>query len=94
MCFSFLSRNQLLRWSIFALVIFPGSVFASVQEETSKGDAAFKSGKMKDAEKYYSSALKMDPDSWRIMRGLAETKFQLKKYRLANTLLKQPQGFP
>ena len=53
MCFSFLSRNQLLRWSIFALVIFPVSVFASVQEETSKGDAAFKLGKMKDAEKYY-----------------------------------------
>ena len=50
MCFSFLSRNQLLRWSIFALVIFPVSVLASVQEETSKGDAAFKLGKMKDAD--------------------------------------------
>ena len=78
MCFSFLFRNQLLRWSIFTLVIFPVSVFASVQEETSKGDAAFKLGKMKKAEKYFSSALKMDPDSWRIMRGLADTKFQLK----------------
>ena len=81
MCFSFLSRNQLLRWGLFALVIFPVSVFASVQEETSKGDAAFKRGKMNDAEKFYSSALKMDPNSWRIIRGLAETKFQLKKYR-------------
>ncbi|MZH05859.1 MAG: SUMF1/EgtB/PvdO family nonheme iron enzyme [Nitrospinae bacterium] len=87
MCFSFLSRNLLLRWSIFALVFFPFSVFASVQEETSKGDAAFKAGKMKKAEKYYSSALKMDPDSWRIMRGLAETKFQLKKYRETKELV-------
>ena len=87
MCFSFLFRNQLLRWSIFTLVIFPVSVFASVQEETSKGDAAFKLGKMKKAEKYYSSALKMDPDSWRIIRGLAETKFQLKKYRETKQLV-------
>ena len=87
MCFSFLFRNQLIRWSIFTLVIFPVSVFASVQEETSKGDAAFKLGKMKKAEKYYSSALKIDPDSWRIMRGLAETKFQLKKYRETKQLV-------
>ena len=77
----------MLRWSIFALVFFPFSVFASVQEETSKGDAAFKAGKMKKAEKYYSSTLKMDPDSWRIMRGLAETKFQLKKYRETKELV-------
>ena len=81
MFFSFSSTKQLLRWSIFVLIFSPVSVFASVQEETSKGDAAFKLGKMDEAEKYYSSALKMDPDSWRIMRGLAETKFQLKKYR-------------
>ncbi len=87
MCFSLLLKNQLLRWSILVLVFFPVSVFANVQEETSKGDAAFKMGKMKEAEKYYSSALKMDPDSWRIMRGLAETKFQLKKYRETKELV-------
>ncbi|MEK9628150.1 MAG: SUMF1/EgtB/PvdO family nonheme iron enzyme [Nitrospinota bacterium] len=81
MRFSLDSKYQCLRWAVFLLLLFPASVFASVQEETSKGDAAFKRGKMKEAEKYYSSALKMDPDSWRIMRGLAETKFQLKKYR-------------
>jgi formylglycine-generating enzyme len=80
MSFSFVFKNQLLRCGILILILFPASVFASVQEETSKGDAAFKMGKMKKAEKYYSSALQMDPDSWRIMRGLAETKFQLKKY--------------
>ena len=87
MCFSFSSTKQLLRWSIFTLIFFPVSVFASVQEETSKGDAAFKLGKMDEAEKYYSSALKMDPDSWRIMRGLAETKFILKKYRETKQLV-------
>ena len=87
MFFGFSSTKQLLRWSIFILIFFPVSVFASVQEETSKGDAAFKLGKMDEAEKYYSSALKMDPDSWRIMRGLAETKFQLKKYRETKQLV-------
>ena len=87
MCFSFLSIKQLLRWSIFALIFFPVSVFATVQEEISKGDSAFKMGKMDKAEKYYSAALKMDPDSWRIMRGLAETKFILKKYRETKELV-------
>ena len=81
MSFSFVFKNQLLRYSFLLLILFPVSVFANVQEETSKGDAAFKMGKMKKAEKYYSSALKMDPDNWRIMRGLAETKFILKKIR-------------
>jgi formylglycine-generating enzyme required for sulfatase activity len=87
MSFSFILKNQLLRWSFLILILFPISVFASVQEETSKGDAAFKLGKMKEAEKYYSSALKIDSDSWRIMRGLAETKFQLKKYRETKQLV-------
>mgnify|MGYP002862134397 FL=1 len=87
MCFSFSSIKQLLRWSIFALIFFPVSGFATVQEEISKGDAAFKMGKMNKAEKYYSAALKMDPDSWRIMRGLAETKFILKKYRETKPLV-------
>ena len=87
MSFSFVFKNQLLRYSFLLLILFPVSVFANVQEETSKGDAAFKMGKMKKAEKYYSSALKMDPDNWRIMRGLAETKFILKKYEETKQLV-------
>ena len=39
MCFSFSSTKQLLRWSIFVLIFSPVLVFASVQEEISKGDA-------------------------------------------------------
>jgi len=87
MNFSLVFKNQLLRCSVLMLILFPVSVFASVQEETSKGDAAFKLGKMEEAEKYYSSALKVDSDSWRIMRGLAETKFQLKKYKETKQLV-------
>ena len=87
MSFSFVFKNQLLRYSFLLLILFPVSVFANVQEETSKGDAAFKMGKMKKAEKYYSSALKMDPDNWRVMRGLAETKFILKKYEETKKLV-------
>jgi formylglycine-generating enzyme len=87
MSFSLVFKNQLLRCCIFILILLPVSVFASVQEETAKGDAAFKMGKMKKAEKYYSSALKMDSNSWRIMRGLAETKFILKKYKETKQLV-------
>ena len=87
MSFSFFSKNKFLRCSIISLLFFPVSVFAGVQEETSKGDIAFKSGKMEEAEANYSSALKMDPGSWRIMRGLAETKFRLKKYRETKDLV-------
>ncbi|MBC8283125.1 MAG: SUMF1/EgtB/PvdO family nonheme iron enzyme [Nitrospinae bacterium] len=87
MSFCFWSKHHLIRWSIISLILFPISVFAGVQEITSKGDAAFKEGKMAEAEKYYSSALEMDPDSWRILRGLAETKFKLKKYRETKELV-------
>ena len=87
MCLSLFSKNNILGWSIICLMFFTTSAFAGVQEETSKGDAAFKDGKIEEAEVHYSSALKMDPDSWRIMRGLAETKFRLKKYRETKDLV-------
>ena len=87
MCLSLFSKKNILGCSIICLMFFTTSAFAGVQEETSKGDTAFKDGKIEEAEAYYSSALKMDPDSWRIMRGLAETKFRLKKYRETKDLV-------
>jgi formylglycine-generating enzyme required for sulfatase activity len=87
MCLSLFSKNNILGWSIICLMFFTASAFAGVQEETSKGDTAFKDGKIEEAEAHYSSALKIDPDSWRIMRGLAETKFRLKKYRETKDLV-------
>ena len=87
MFFSIFSKNNILSWSIICFILFPVSIFAGVQEETSKGDMAFKDGKIEEAEAHYSSALKMDPNSWRIMRGLAETKFRLKKYRETKDLV-------
>lgn len=87
MFFSIFSKNNILSWSIICFILFPVSIFAGVQEETSKGDMAFKDGKIEEAEVHYSSALKMDPNSWRIMRGLAETKFRLKKYRETKALV-------
>ena len=54
MSFSFVFKNQLLRFCFLILILFPVSVLANVQEETAKGDHAFKMGKMKKAEKYYS----------------------------------------
>ena len=88
MRFSFSSKHPLFWCCVITLsLLFPVAIFASVQEETSKGDAAFKLGKMEEAEKHYSSALKKDPNSWRIMRGLAESKFQLKKYKETKSLV-------
>jgi len=81
MRFSYFVKYTFLILSAIYLVLFPIYAFAGVQEETAKGDVAYKEGKMEEAEAYYSSALKMDPDSWRIMRGLAETKFRLNKFR-------------
>ena len=50
MCFSLFSKNNILSWSIVCCVLFPVSTFAGVQEETSKGDMAFKEGKIEEAE--------------------------------------------
>lgn len=69
------------------LLLFPSLGFSSVIDETLKGDENVVEGKLEEAEKHYARALEMDPDNWRIMRPLAEVRFQLKKYKETKELV-------
>ncbi|MBT5550177.1 MAG: SUMF1/EgtB/PvdO family nonheme iron enzyme [Nitrospina sp.] len=83
--FAFL-RNTIcfLAVSIFLL---PGFGFASVVDETLKGDADLAIDRIPEAEKHYATALKMDPGNWRVMRSLAEVKFRQEKYQETKKLV-------
>jgi formylglycine-generating enzyme len=72
---------------VFSFFMFPVLAFASVVDETLAGDASLVEGKTLEAEKHYATALKMDPGNWRVMRSLAEVKFQLKKYQETKQLV-------
>lgn len=69
--------------------LFPAMGFSSVVNETLKGDSLLAEGRIGDAEKHYASALQMDPGNWRVMWSLAETRFQLKKYKETKQLVDQ-----
>ena len=74
---------------IFILIIFlfPVAGFTSVVDETLEGDAKLAQGEIREAEKHYAMALKMDPGNWRVMRSLAEVRFKLKKYKETKQLV-------
>jgi formylglycine-generating enzyme required for sulfatase activity len=42
---------------------------------------------VEEAEKHYASALKMDPENWRVMRSLAEARFRLGQYEETKKLV-------
>jgi formylglycine-generating enzyme len=71
------------------IFMFPVFGFASVVDETLKGDADLAIDRITDAEKHYENALQMDPGNWRVMRSLAEVKFTLKKYKETKQLVDQ-----
>ena len=72
---------------IFSIFLFPVTGFTSVVDETLEGDAKLAQGEIREAEKHYATALKMDPGNWRVMRSLAEVRFQLKKYKETKQLV-------
>lgn len=72
---------------IFSIFLFPVTGFTSVVDETLEGDAKLAQGEIQEAEKHYATALKMDPGNWRVMRSLAEVRFQLKKYKETKQLV-------
>ena len=72
---------------IFSIFLFPVSGFTGVVDETLEGDAKLAQGEIQEAEKHYATALKMDPENWRVMRSLAEVKFQLEKYKETKQLV-------
>jgi sulfatase modifying factor 1 len=72
---------------VLNLLLFPAVGFSSVVDETLKGDEKLVQGKIGEAEKHYATALQMDPENWRVMRSLAEVRFQLKKYKETKLLV-------
>lgn len=72
---------------IFIIFLFPVAGFTSVVDETLEGDAKLAQGEIREAEKHYAMALKMDPGNWRVMRSLAEVRFKLKKYKETKQLV-------
>ena len=72
---------------IFSIFLFPVTGFTSVVDETLEGDAKLAQGEIREAEKHYAMALKMDPGNWRVMRSLAEVRFKLKKYKETKQLV-------
>lgn len=68
-------------------LILPQTLQAGEQKWIAKADLAVMDGKYGEAEQYFAEALKADPESPRILRGLAETKIALKKYQEAKLLI-------
>ncbi|HIK57944.1 MAG TPA: hypothetical protein EYF96_02500 [Nitrospinaceae bacterium] len=86
---TFVIFKKTLCFLVFSIFMFPIAGFASVVDETLKGDADLKIDRITDAENHYAKALQMDPGNWRVMRSLAEVKFQLKKYKETKLLVDQ-----
>ena len=72
---------------VLNFLLFPAVGFSSVVGETLMGDDKLSQGKIGEAEKHYATALQMDPENWRVMRSLAEVRFQLKKYKETKLLV-------
>jgi sulfatase modifying factor 1 len=83
--FSFL--KTILCLFVLNFLLFPAVGFSSVVDETLQGDEKLAQGHIKGAEKHYAAALEMDPGNWRVMRSLAEVRFQLKKYKETKQLV-------
>ena len=83
--FSFL--KTILCLFILNFLLFPSVGFSSVVDETLQGDEKLAQGHIKEAEKHYATALEMDPGNWRVMRSLAEVRFQLKMYKETKLLV-------
>jgi formylglycine-generating enzyme required for sulfatase activity len=68
-------------------LLWPVQAFSGIAETLASGDRAFADKDFSAAEKFYSQALEADPENFRIMRSLAETKVGLEKFSEANGLI-------
>ncbi len=84
---SFSFFKNILFLFIFSIFMYPVPGVASVIDETLEGDFKLAQGEILEAEKHYARALEMDPENWRVLRSLAEVKFQLKKYEETQKLV-------
>lgn len=71
---------------LFFLLI-PCKTFAGIAEILAEGDQAVKAADYSAAEQAYSRALEQDPENFRVLRSLAETLVQLKKFKEAEGVI-------
>ncbi|MFQ5450705.1 MAG: SUMF1/EgtB/PvdO family nonheme iron enzyme [Nitrospinaceae bacterium] len=75
---------------LLCLMILPSeSVFADIVQKIDEGDRAVAIKDYAAAEKFYSQALQMEPDNYRILKSLAEAKVALEKYAEAEPLIER-----
>jgi sulfatase modifying factor 1 len=58
------------------------------------GEKAFASGKYQEAEKSFGQVLEKDPDNYKVLRALADTKIKLKKFQETEMLLDRILAMP
>ncbi len=68
-------------------MLWPAQAFSGIAETLASGDVALEKKEYSVAEKLFSQALETDPENFRVMKSLAETKIGLKKYQEANDLI-------
>jgi sulfatase modifying factor 1 len=88
------SIKILLFIAAFIIYFQPVNSLAGISELIQQGDDALKSNDIKSAETAYTKALKLDPENFRVLKSLAEIKFEAKKYSEAETLVTQILAAP
>lgn len=69
------------------ILFFPVQAFGDIAKAIKVGDQALAKKDYSIAEKVFSQALETNPDNFRVMKSLVETKVALKKYKEANELI-------
>lgn len=73
---------------LLAVILFwPVQAFSDISKTISAGDQAVAIKDYLKAETIYTQALETDPENYRVMKSLAETKIALNKFKEADTLL-------
>lgn len=76
------------------LFVLPVQAFGDIAKMLTAGDQALKEKEYAAAEKIFSQAMETDPDNFRVLKALAESKIGLEKYNEANDLIDKLLAMP
>lgn len=88
------STKVLFLIATFVIYWPPANSLADINELIQQGDDALKINNIQFAENAYTKALALDPENFRVMRSLAEIKFNAKKYSEAEKLVTRILALP
>ncbi|GJL77337.1 MAG: hypothetical protein NPINA01_03260 [Nitrospinaceae bacterium] len=75
-------------------LFWPVQAYCDLAETLASGDLAFERKEYAIAEKAYTAALEKNPDNFRVLKSLAETKVGLKKFKEASDLIDRILAMP